>query len=169
MRSVLKAPQVDQHPGAKLMQNTHNCNSALRRSFSVIKSGGPVQDYCDGTRSGVDALVDQEAPPVATGDVVIAVCGHTGGHASLEQRLGNAEGRTGADRNGHEFPIFGKIINFASIRAPAWLVSAVCGDRPPSVGPRKRLDVDFKLARFVRRVRHQVTVWRKIAMQFFGR
>jgi hypothetical protein len=51
-------------------------------------------------------------------------------NARLEQRRGNAEGWTGTDRDGHELPVLGQLVDFSSIRPRARLVATVRGDGP---------------------------------------
>src|SRR5947199_10562069 len=97
-----------------------------------------------------------------------AVGGHTRGHAGLEQCVGDTEGRTLTDRDGHQLPISVKIIDLASIRPPSRLVPAVRRDGPFPIRSWNRFHVDFKLAGLVRRVSHQTTVRRKVAMHFLA-
>ena len=62
--------------------------------------------------------IDQEALPVAAGDVVRAENMHALGHSRLEERLRYAKGRTGANRDSHELPVLGEIVELAAVGSP---------------------------------------------------
>src|SRR6266852_3802734 len=136
---------------------------------SFLQPRGPVQHDDDGRRNRVAALgVDQEPLAVAAGDVVRVECIHSV-RTRLEKRLGDPEQGTGVNRNGHEFPVLGKVVDLTPVSPPTGFVSAAGGDGPFPVGEREGSNLDLIPAGVVRGVGDEAAVGREVSLYLVGR